>query len=74
MSTHPMRSNEADLVRQAVQELPHDLRSAVLLYEFQGLSQAEIASVQGCSAKTVEMRLYRARKSLRASLEFVVNS
>ena len=68
-----MRSNEAELVRQAVQELPHDLRSAVLLFEFQGLSHAEIASVQSCSAKTVEMRLYRARKQLKTSLRGIVS-
>jgi RNA polymerase sigma-70 factor (ECF subfamily) len=71
--TESMRADEAELVRQAVQELPHDFRSAVLLFEFQGLSHAEIASVQSCSAKTVEMRLYRARKLLRASLGHLIN-
>ncbi|MGK0189970.1 MAG: RNA polymerase sigma factor (sigma-70 family) [Verrucomicrobiales bacterium] len=72
--TESMRSDEAELVRQAVQELPHDLRSAVLLFEFQGLSHAEIASVLSCSIKTVEMRLYRARKLLRAILSGILSS
>ena len=64
-----MRSDEATLVRRAIQELPHDQRTAVLLSEYHGLSHAEIAEVQRCSVKAVEARLYRARKLLRSSLE-----
>jgi RNA polymerase sigma-70 factor (ECF subfamily) len=51
-----------------VQELPHDLRTVVLLFEFEGLSHAEIADVLKCSPKAVESRIYRARKALRVSL------
>jgi RNA polymerase sigma-70 factor (ECF subfamily) len=63
-----VRADEADQVRRAVQELPHDLRTVVLLFEFEGLSHAEIADVLKCSPKAVESRLYRARKALRVSL------
>jgi len=62
------RSDEAAIVRRAVRELPDDLRAAVVLFEFEGLSHAQIAEVQKCSIKAVETRLYRARKALRVRL------
>lgn len=58
----------AAAVRAAVQELPHDLKVATLLFEYQGQSHAEIAAALGCTAKTVETRLYRARQLLRKRL------
>ena len=58
----------AAAVRAAVAALPHELREAVVLAEYEGKSQAEIGAVLGCSAKAVEMRLYRARERLRQSL------
>jgi RNA polymerase sigma-70 factor (ECF subfamily) len=64
-----MRADEAQQIREAVEELPHDLRTAVLLFEFEGMSHAEIATVLKCSTKAVETRLYRARKQLRERLK-----
>lgn len=58
----------AKAVRKAITDLPPDLRTAVLLFEYQGLSHAEIASVENCSAKAVETRLYRARQFLEQKL------
>jgi RNA polymerase sigma-70 factor (ECF subfamily) len=58
----------ASAVQKAITELPPDLRTAVLLFEYQGLSHAEIASVEKCSAKAVETRLYRARQYLEQKL------
>lgn len=55
-------------VRRAVAALPHDLREAVVLAEFEERSHAEIAEILGCTAKSVEMRLYRAKERLRRSL------
>lgn len=62
------RSEAAETVRAAVEALPDPLRTAVLLCEYEGFSQAEAAAVAGCSAKAVETRLYRARQLLRESL------
>ncbi len=59
------REDVAAAVRAAIQSLPHDLRTAVLLFEYQDQSYDEIASALGCTAKAVETRLYRARKILR---------
>lgn len=58
----------AAAVRTAIAALPDDLREAVLLAEFQGLSHAEIAGIVGATPKAVETRLYRAREKLRSLL------
>ena len=55
-------------VRDAIAELPPDLRTAVLLFEYERMPQAEIGKVLACSPKAVETRLYRARQALRKSL------
>ncbi len=56
-------------VRRAVAELPEDLRVPLVLAEYEEKSYAEIAAILDCSAKAVEMRLYRARQQLRGRLE-----
>jgi RNA polymerase sigma-70 factor, ECF subfamily len=58
----------AAAVRRAVAGLPEELRVPLLLAEYEDRSHAEIAAVLGCSAKAVEMRIYRARQQLRAAL------
>ena len=63
-----IRSESISLIRAAIDKLPHDLKTAVLLNEYQSLSYAEISSVLGCSVKAVEMKLYRARQLLRERL------
>jgi RNA polymerase sigma-70 factor (ECF subfamily) len=55
-------------VRSAVAKLPSDLREALILAEYERLSQAEIASIAGCSVKAVERRLSHARELLRKEL------
>jgi RNA polymerase sigma-70 factor (ECF subfamily) len=55
-------------VKRAISKLPHDLKTAILLYQYEDLSYEEISSVLGCSIKAVEMKLYRARKLLRELL------
>jgi RNA polymerase sigma-70 factor, ECF subfamily len=63
-----MRSESISLVKVAVDKLPHDLKTVILLYEYQSLSYSEISSVLRCSVKAVEMKLYRARQLLRERL------
>jgi RNA polymerase sigma-70 factor (ECF subfamily) len=55
-------------VRTAVDRLPHDLKTALLLHHYEQLSYREIGSVVGCSERGVETRLYRARQRLREEL------
>jgi len=61
-------AERAAAVRAAIQELPTDLRTAVLLFEYEHLSHAEIAAIESTTAKAIETRLYRARQQLRKSL------
>lgn len=58
----------ARCVKASIQSLPHDLKTVVLLFEYEDLSYEQIAGVLKCSPKTVETRLYRARKILRERL------
>jgi len=55
-------------VKEAISKLPHDLKTAILLYEYEDLSYEEISSVLGCSIKAVERKLYRARKLFKELL------
>lgn len=52
----------------AVERLPHDLKTTLLLHHYEQLSYREIGSVVGCSERGVETRLYRARQRLRQEL------
>ncbi len=55
-------------VRQAVAELPEDLREAVILCELEDRSVTEAAGLLTTTSKTIESRLYRARQQLRQRL------
>ena len=68
-STSLERKELAALVRNSIQALPHDLRTTLLLFEYEDLAYEEIAAVLGCSVKAVETRLYRARAILRDKLK-----
>lgn len=59
----------SELVRKAVQQLPEELRSPLILAEYEGLAQRDIAAVLNCTPKAVETRLYRARQRLRTQLQ-----
>jgi len=61
-------TERVDALKAAIVELPHDLRTALLLYEYEELTYREIAEVVGCSEKGVESRLVRARMKLRKAL------
>ena len=58
----------ATVVRQAIAELPPLQREAVLLFEYEELSLAEIALVVSADVGTVKSRLHRAREKLRQRL------
>lgn len=53
-----------DIVNGALAELPDDLRTAVTLREFDGLSYEEIAAVMECPVGTVRSRIFRAREAI----------
>ncbi|EED32714.1 RNA polymerase sigma factor RpoE [gamma proteobacterium NOR5-3] len=51
-------------VNEALDALPDDLRTAVTLREFDGLSYEEIAEVMECPVGTVRSRIFRAREAI----------
>ena len=55
-------------IAAAVDLLPEDQRTALVLAEYEGLPYSQIAGVLKCSRKSVEARLYRARRFLRQRL------
>jgi RNA polymerase sigma-70 factor (ECF subfamily) len=67
-SEEMQRTERAAAVRHAIARLPEDLRTALILFEYDGQSHAEIAVIAGCSVKAVESRLFRARQLLRSHL------
>lgn len=67
-SDNAERNDLASAVRQHILALPHDLKTALILFQYDELSHEEIGQVLGCSRKAVETRLYRARKILRDAL------
>ncbi len=52
------------VVENAISELPDDLRTAVTLREFDGLSYEDIAEVMDCPVGTVRSRIFRAREAI----------
>jgi RNA polymerase sigma-70 factor (ECF subfamily) len=58
----------AGAVRRAVEALPPLQREAVVLFEYQEMSLAEIAAVCDADVGTVKSRLHRARERLRRTL------
>jgi len=69
-----LAGERAEQVRQAVQALPEELRESLILFEYEKLSQQEIADVLRCTPKAVETRIYRARNLLRKSLAGLVSA
>jgi RNA polymerase sigma-70 factor (ECF subfamily) len=64
-----LESERKDLVRRALDGLDKRYRSVLVLLYYQKMSYEQIAAVLDLPVKTVETRLYRARKMLRESLE-----
>src|SRR5260221_2110787 len=68
-----LQQSVSDDVQRALDQLPDDFRTAVILCDMQGLSYKEIAEIMECPVGTVMSRLFRGRKLLAAALrEFAV--
>jgi RNA polymerase sigma-70 factor, ECF subfamily len=53
-----------ETVEQAIQSLPDDLRTAIILRELDGMSYEEIAETMECPVGTVRSRIFRARDAI----------
>lgn len=56
-------------IRQAIANLPDELREAITLREFDGLSYEDIAEVMGCPIGTVRSRIFRARDAIEQAMD-----
>ena len=54
----------AEAVESALNALPDELKAALVLREFDGLSYDDIADVLGCPVGTVRSRIFRAREAI----------
>lgn len=64
-----LQDEQARRLDRAVSRLPGALKEALILTAFEGYSQQEAADMLGVSVKTVETRVYRARKLLVDQLD-----
>lgn len=53
-----------ETVQRAIEALPEDLRTAIILREFDGMSYEEIAQAMECPVGTVRSRIFRARDAI----------
>jgi RNA polymerase sigma-70 factor, ECF subfamily len=60
-----------DTVNHAIETLPEDLRTAIVLRELEGLSYEEIAASMDCPVGTVRSRIFRAREAIDKRLREV---
>lgn len=58
-----------DTVLAAIDALPEDLRTAIVLREIEGMSYDEIADVMECPIGTVRSRLFRAREAIDTQIK-----
>jgi RNA polymerase sigma-70 factor (ECF subfamily) len=57
------------VVEDAMEQLPEDLRTAIVLRELEGLSYEEIAEAMDCPVGTVRSRIFRAREAIDKRLK-----
>jgi RNA polymerase sigma-70 factor (ECF subfamily) len=58
-----------ETVNAAMDALPEDLRTAIVLREIEGLSYDEIAELMNCPIGTVRSRIFRAREAIAERLK-----
>ena len=64
-----IRAESADHIRAAIDALPADMRTAIILYALQGMPYEEIAEVTRTSVGTVKSRISRARQKIAKFLQ-----
>ncbi|WP_252180451.1 RNA polymerase sigma factor RpoE [Endozoicomonas sp. 4G] len=63
------RDEIEQVIHDVIRRLPDELRTAVMLREFDGLSYDEIANVMDCPVGTVRSRIFRAREAIDKEVE-----
>lgn len=63
-----LRSELERVVFTTIENLPEDLKNAIVLRELEGLSYEEIAEVMNCPVGTVRSRIFRAREAINEKI------
>lgn len=63
-----------DTIARAIDSLPEDLHTAIVLRELEGLSYEEIAEVMNCPIGTVRSRIFRAREAIDKLLKPLISN
>ena len=66
---HAVRAEANRVLRQAIRELPEDMRAAVVLRDIQGCAYEEIAQALNINVGTIKSRISRGREKLREKLK-----
>ncbi len=59
-----LRDELEQVIYGAINKLPDDLKTAITLREFEGLSYEDISKVMDCPVGTVRSRIFRAREAI----------
>lgn len=70
----PEAQTDLEILRKALLSLPHASREALIHYEVNDMSVAEIQKIQGGTISGVKVRLMRARRKLAALVGVVLDS
>jgi len=58
-----------EAIKSVIDGLPEEMRNAIMLREFDGLSYEEISQAMDCPVGTVRSRIFRAREAIDAKLK-----
>ena len=68
-----MNEQILDVIKTAIEKLPEEMRIAITLREFEGMSYEEIAEAMECPIGTVRSRIFRAREAIDEKLKPLLN-
>jgi RNA polymerase sigma-70 factor (ECF subfamily) len=63
-----MNDQIIQVIKTAIENLPEEMRIAITLREFEGMSYEEIAEAMDCPIGTVRSRIFRAREAIDEKL------
>ncbi|MGR8932261.1 MAG: RNA polymerase sigma factor RpoE [Gammaproteobacteria bacterium] len=63
-----MNAQIIEVIKSAIEKLPEEMRIAITLREFEGMSYEEIAEAMDCPIGTVRSRIFRAREAIDEKL------
>ncbi len=72
--SHLLSQELEAVIHKAIEELPQELKTAVTLREFEGLSYEDIAAVMECPVGTVRSRIFRAREAIDEAVRPLLGS